>query len=799
MLLHAQPGLRTFRTVRGRLLFWTLAVTVPIYAGALYMSYQESARGLEAGAERDVDELAAQLAIGLDAVIRPIEGGIRTVAGQLEEVDPPTDQYPARIRGILTSWPEVYGSTIAIEVDDADHATKPFAPYLFRRAGAIAYSDLASDQYKYRELPWYRRAADGQRPVWSLPYFDAGGGETWMVTYSVPFYRKLAGVRNLAGVVTADLDLNWMKRVAADVSPGAIGMGWLSAPPESQVFMTPIGPTPSRVLGFDASLEPEALRDVAESMLANKTTFMRLPPGNAAQPAYLAVRHLETLNWRLILVIPRAQLLAEARSLLNRQLLLGLGGLVLLIAAISIVAAGISRPLHALAEAVGKSSEGEPDFQLPDLTRRDEIGVLAQALRRMRDSLRKHIELRAQSLAEKAQAEHELRIAASIQQSMLPRHDARSLPTSARIAAALVPARQVGGDLYDYYNAADGNVLFAIGDVSDKGIPAALLMARLSALLRTLGASGDAPDRLLFGINARLVEGNDACMFVTLVCGQLNVRTGEMRYASAGHDPPLLRHSDGTVRVLATDNGPALGIDADVDYRLTEGFMAPGDTLVLYTDGVTEAAAKDGSLFGLERLSALLSESSAAEPAALIQRILATVNADSSEFHTADDLTVLAIGLNPPDVTVHQETAATRWRIQPESSPVGVRNAQSWLRAILASREVAAELIGDVELIVEELLTNILRANEARVQIAVDCALSHESILLTTSDDGLPFDPLARAAPDLDADIAAREVGGLGMEIVRQLATRCHYARIDGRNTLSVFITRSRYVSQDRH
>jgi len=782
------------------MLFWTLAVTMPIYAGALYMSYQESAHGLEAGAERDVDELAAQLASGLDGVIRPIEGGIRTVAGQLEEVDPPTDQYPARIRGILASWPDVYGSTIAIEVDDTKAGAKPFAPYLFRRGGAIAYSDLALDSYQYRELAWYRRAADGQRPVWSLPYFDAGGGETWMVTYSVPFYRNRPDDRReLAGVVTADLDLNWMKRVAAKVTPGPIGMGWLSPPPDSHSFMTSVGPTASRIDAFDASLRPEAIRDIAETMLASGKTFMRLPPGNTAHPAYLAVRNLQTLDWRLILVIPRAQLLAEARSLLNRQLLLGLAGLVLLIAAISIVAAGISRPLRALAHAVGKSSEGEPDFQLPDVPRRDEIGTLTQALRRMRDSLRKHIELRAQTLADQARAEHELDIAASIQQSMLPRHDSRLLPAAASIAAALVPARQVGGDLYDYYNAPDGNVLFAIGDVSDKGVPAALLMARLSALLRTLGASGDAPDRLLFGINARLAEGNDACMFVTLGCGQLNVRTGQIRYASAGHEPPLLRHPDGTVRVLATENGPALGIDAGVDYRLTEGFMAPGDTLLLYTDGVTEAAANDGSLFGLERLCTLLRDSPDGDPAILVQKILSTVNAKSSDFHTADDLTVLAIGLRPPDVSIHREAEATRWRIVPERSLEGVRQVQRWLRAILASREVAADVIGDVELIAEELLTNILKANEGReLQVTFDCALAHGQILLTASDDGLPYDPLARETPQLDADISERDVGGLGVEIVRQLATRCHYAYIDGRNNLDVFITRSRNDSQDR-
>ena len=215
-LPHAHDrDVKAFRTVRGRMLFWVLAVTVPIYAVALYMSYQATAQRLETGAARDADELAARLAAGLDTVIRPIEGGIRTVAHQLEEVNPPPEQYPLRIRGILNAWPDVYGSTIATEVS-AQSGVRPFAPYYFRRAGSMAYSDLALDSYGYSNLPWYRRAADAGRAVWSTPYFDAGGGETWMITYSVPFFRAGAnGARQLAGVVTADLALDWVREAAA--------------------------------------------------------------------------------------------------------------------------------------------------------------------------------------------------------------------------------------------------------------------------------------------------------------------------------------------------------------------------------------------------------------------------------------------------------------------------------------------------------------------------------------------------------------------------------------------------------
>jgi len=125
------PAARGFRTIRGRLLFWVLAVTVPIYAATLYLSYQSAAERLEAGAARDADDLASTLAASLDTVIRPIEGGVRTVAYQLEEVDPPREEYPLRIHGILAAWPDVYGSTIATEVNGQDPQSRPFAPYYF--------------------------------------------------------------------------------------------------------------------------------------------------------------------------------------------------------------------------------------------------------------------------------------------------------------------------------------------------------------------------------------------------------------------------------------------------------------------------------------------------------------------------------------------------------------------------------------------------------------------------------------------------------------------------------------------
>jgi len=776
------------------MLFWILAVTMPIYLAALYMSYQATADRLEQGAARDADGLAARLAAELDIVIRPIEGGIRTVAGQLEEVNPPREQYPLRIHGILAAWPEVYGSTIALEVRDGDAGAQPFAPYYFRRDGAIAYSDLALATYGYSRLEWYRNAADSQQPVWSSPYFDAGGGETWMVTYSVPFYRKpAADRREFAGVITADLDLKWVQAGAEKLDLGPFDLGWLASPPSDQAFVAPIGATQRHIAARPTWLS-DAIRGEAEKMLANGLTFGLLPARVGGEPAYLAVRRLSTLDWRLMLVIPRRQLLAEARALLHRQLWLGGAGLLLLIAAISFTASGISRPIHALAESVGNAEEGNLDFHLPESTTRDETGVLTQALRRLRDSLKAHVQLRAESLAAQSRLEHELQIAASIQQSMLPKSNADGLPRSVKVAAALVPAKQVGGDFYDYFALRDGSLLFAVGDVSDKGIPAALFMARVTGLLRVLGNTGTAPERLLAEINSRLVEGNDACMFVTVGCGVLDPTNGLVRYVSAGHDPPLVRRLDGSVAPLIAESGAAIGIDAPVEYRQAQGFIAPGDTLVLYTDGVTEAEAGDHRLFGAERLSKLLAAHATQEPAGLVHDVLEKVGVHSADFHAADDVTVLAVRFCPPTVSAQRDDACERWRIEAVGTSGGIRQAQQWLRTILTAREVASGRIADVELICEELLTNVVRENTAdggRIAIMVDCLLDRDDIRLVFRDAGAPFDPLARAAPDLAQPVEERAIGGLGIHIVRELADDARYSHVDGQNVLEIRLRRT--------
>jgi phosphoserine phosphatase RsbU/P len=782
-----------FRSVRARLLCWVLLVTIPIFSTSLYLSNRASVQRLARDAERQADRLAAALAADLDGVIRPIEGGTRTVAQVLEDVDLQAVDMRKLIQSIVLASPEVYGSTIALEDPRLATGQADFAPYYYRREGRLLYADLSSASYAYREQPWYRLAADGGRPVWSAPYFDDGGGNIWMITYSVPFFREAAdGKRRVAGVVTADLALDWVRVAARSVALDS-AFGWLSANAHDS-FVVPVGPNATLWQAHKGTLDEARLRTIGRSMLEQGRTFDQLPAQAGEQAAYLAARELQTLDWRLTLWLPREQLFAEARRLLLAQFWLGGIGLALLIAAIIVVSSRISRPITALADSVRQAGEGNLEFQLPDKPTRDEIGTLTSALARLRDSLKEHVQALASTLADRRRLEHELEIAAQIQQSMLPRGAPLAAPDQdIRIAAALVPAREVGGDLYDYFEVQDRQMLFAIGDVSDKGVPAAIFMARLSGLLRAVGVSGQAPHRILSLLNSRLAESNEACMFVTAGCGMLDLRDGCLRYASAGHDAPILRSAAGAVTILESEIGAAIGIDEQVEYQGRETYLAPGDTLVLFTDGVTEAEDRDNMQFGAERLMELVRNAPSGDVMTLIKIIVDGVATHVADHPASDDLTILLISYRPRDVRI-DNSHGSRWILDIPAQREAIPLAQLRLQGILRARSVDATRIDDAALVVEELVANVIASAEQSAHvphIALEIEISPEEVLLNLSDDCPAFDPLQLAEPQLDAEIAERPIGGLGVFLVRQLADTCRYERVNGRNNFEVRLRRS--------
>jgi phosphoserine phosphatase RsbU/P len=372
-----------------------------------------------------------------------------------------------------------------------------------------------------------------------------------------------------------------------------------------------------------------------------------LLPGAAPDPQLIVAAIAET-GWRVALRVSDDELLAPLRGVRDRLLWLGGLGVLALALLVGIVLRRELRPLAALTQSAAHFARGEFDWPLPEHQGRDEVGVLVRALGHARDSLRGYVAELAEATAARQRIESELAIAREIQMAMLPRD--RELDLGDRhlqIAAVLEPAKAVGGDFYNYFAIDEQQVGFYIGDVSDKGVPAALFMARASTLLEVAMRRLGAPGAVLREVGTALTADNDTAMFATVLCGVVDAGRGSIVLASAGHDAPL-RLRGGTRREwLPVQPGPALGFEADADYPEWRGRLSVGDSMIAFTDGVTEASDPSGTLFGTERLEVALGDAPDATAHALAGTLQDAVRRFEGDAPPSDDLTVLVLRYQP--------------------------------------------------------------------------------------------------------------------------------------------------------
>ena len=318
-----------------------------------------------------------------------------------------------------------------------------------------------------------------------------------------------------------------------------------------------------------------------------------------------------------------------------------------------------TQPLHLLAQSADEVAKGNFQNPLPDLQYNDEISQLRDSFGNMQHSLTLYIDELKTTTAQKAAIESELNAAHKIQMSMLP----TELPNrdDIDIYGSMIPARNAGGDLYDYFITPDsppvlggergGRLYFCIGDVSGKGVPAALFMVKAKSLFRVHAKGEDNPDRIVSRMNLDLCENNDDCMFVTLFVGILDLQSGLLRYCNAGHEPPVLINQ--SVQQLPVDFGYPVGAFEDTLYLTQEIVIEPQTAILLYTDGMNEAVknnVEDGSkeLFSDQRIldvADVAIQEGQLSPKAIIENMTQAVHDFVGDTEQSDDLTMLCIRL----------------------------------------------------------------------------------------------------------------------------------------------------------
>jgi sigma-B regulation protein RsbU (phosphoserine phosphatase) len=383
--------------------------------------------------------------------------------------------------------------------------------------------------------------------------------------------------------------------------------------------------------------------------------------------------------------------------------------------------------------------------------------------------------------------EEELNVGREIQMSMLPlifpafpeRHDFS-------VFASLNPAREVGGDFYDFFLIDDDHFCFCVGDVSGKGVPAALFMAVTKALIESRAADDLSPASILAHVNSEISRHNEASMFVSIFLGILDLRTGEFSYTNAGHNPPYIKRRYGTLDRLGQNHGPVIGAVEGLSYGEGSGRLSLGDMFFLFTDGVTEAMNGQKQLYGEGRLVDLLSSRDQKSAETLTRAVADDVQVFEAGADQADDVTILSLQyFGAPE---HVRRVVTL-EITVQNRLAEIDRVNREFNEFAEAHSVPSRSGRSINLVFDELLNNIVSyafEDEEPHVIRILIELAGHRLAVTIRDDGIPFNPFARDRPDTTLSIEEREIGGLGLHIVSNVMDEVSYARLASENVVTL-------------
>ena len=546
-------------------------------------------------------------------------------------------------RKIMGNNPEIVGCAIAYEPFFFKEKGKYFAPYSCSEKGNIKTFQLGNAEYEYFVMDWYQIPASIQKPYWSEPYFDSGGANTLITTFSIPFYKIHGKEKTFAGVITIDVALDWLTDIVSSVK--ILKTGYASVLSRNGTFVT----HPKKelmmnqtIFSYASEMNNPELRTIGREMQKGKTGFVSSMLMGVERVLYYTP--LPSSNWTLVVVFPKSEMFLPLRKISITLIFLVAIGLILLTYIVSKIVSKQISPLEIFAKSAREVANGNFNNKLPDIKSKDEMKHLHDSFEHMQKDLSTYIEHLKSTTSAKEKIESELWIAREIQMGMIPKIFP-PFPNLSEIDlyATLQPAKEVGGDLYDFFLIDDKHLCFAIGDVSGKGVPASLFMAVTRTLLRSLAPNQLSTEVIVNALNKSLSAGNESNMFVTFFLGILDVENGILKYSNAGHNPPLLIHPGGVTEFFELTKDIPVGLFDDFDYGEKVLKLSKNDKLFLYTDGVTEAEDAEEKLYSDQKLIDCVRAHFESQPRDLIHFVEEDIALHVKDNQQSDDLTMLSI------------------------------------------------------------------------------------------------------------------------------------------------------------
>ena len=630
------PQIRYIKeSLASRISVWIVLTVVVILTGTLFVGNHYVLKSIKL--EENVMAFNVLNVMGqrLEAALITVEVAVRNHMSDIRENLNNPDELYRITQMMLEDNPVIVGSAIAFRPNYFPEQGVWFSPYSYREANTIKTKQLGSTEYDYHTMDWYQTTDSLKHSYWSEPYFDEGGGEMLMTTYCYPLMDDNG---NVIAVVTADILLDYLTEIM-DIEYLIHAHVCMISRKGTFISQTEEG---LELIENSIKVAEEAglyeLVEVVQEMINGKSGMKEWKsPWHG--DSYIFFVPLQHMGWSTAIVCEKSELFKDYNRAALALLVLFLLMLVLMSFILRRFVHRLIAPLTKFTLAVDEVAQGNLHATLPEIHSEDEMQRLHHSFSTMQQSLVKQMEELKQVNEAKGRIEGEMKVARDIQLSMLPKKyppfpDRNDLD----IYGQQISAKEVGGDLYDFF-IRDEKLFFCIGDVSGKGVPAALVMTTTLSQFRNVANYEDNLAQIIKSINKATCEGNETIMFVTFFMGVLDLSSGCLQYCNAGHNKPFIV-ADGITELNAKPDLP-LGVYDEASYVVRECTIPTGTMLFLYTDGLTEAMNVQREQFGRQRLIDNLKSEVSSQ--GQIEKMTLAVHQFVGDASQSDDLTMLTI------------------------------------------------------------------------------------------------------------------------------------------------------------
>ena len=772
------------RKLSVRVSLWVVLFAAVIFIVALGFQFYQAREAVRQEAINRATQILNNTSLRVESILNRVEVATKMTEWLVYRHPDNADSMFVYSRAMLLNNPDFYNCSIAFMPYYFKDKGRYFSAYSKHIDGSIRTIQGGSDQYQYFYMDWYLMPTLLDKPCWTEPYIDIDvpTNTSEMVTSYCLTLKDKEG--HVYGVINTGLSLNWLSQTISSVKPYPnsysimLGRG-------GTYFVHPDSTKITRQTIFTHTLEnPDtAMTALGYAMQHGEEGMKQMQL--EGKKCFVFYKPLGKTGCSMAIVCPESDIFGGFDRLRHAVMVIVLVGLLLMLYFfIKIITRELS-PLNRLAKEAETIASGQFDTQLPDFKRIDEIGQLSHSFGNMQQSLVRYIDELKDTTSQKASIERDLHIASRIQMGMLP----KNFPTKddrddVQLYASLTPAKDVGGDLFDFY-IRDEKLFFCIGDVSGKGVPASLVMAVTRSIFRTVSARESMPDRIVTTMNDAIVDMNDTNMFVTLFVGVLDLPTGRMRYCNAGHDAPLLVGAG--VGTLRCDSNIPVGVMPSWKFTLQEAQIFTGTTIFLYTDGLTEAEDDTHAQFQIQRVIDVASESLAEqqqEPKQLISLMTDAVHKFVGDAEQSDDLTMMAI-----QYTKQQRNEKFHKRIVLPNDIQEVPRLSAFVDEVCEAMGFSPAVTMQMNLAIEEAVVNVMKyayPSGTHGDVTIEALANDVRLKFTIIDSGTPFDPTVKEDADTTLSVEERPIGGLGIYLVRQIMDSINYERIDNLNVLTL-------------